>query len=76
MGDDGLASDDLWLGVILGYAFVLGIQPPNILSAQVCREWLSAELMKKLDNCRPHKNVGSVLTLEEASQFSSEVIEL
>ena len=36
-GDDGLASSLLLLGVVLGYAFVLGVRPPNLLNARVCR---------------------------------------
>ncbi|CAL8988933.1 unnamed protein product [Prunus brigantina] len=55
-GDDGLASSLLLLGVVLGYAFVLGVRPPNLLNARVRRGWLSAGLMKKLVNCWPHEH--------------------
>ena len=66
----GWLSSLLWLGVVLGYAFVLGVRPPNLLNARVRRGWLSAEFMKKLANCRPLEHVGGGLALEEASQFS------
>ena len=33
----GWLSSLLWLGVVLGYSFVLGVRPPNLLNARVCR---------------------------------------
>ena len=75
-GDDGLASSLLLLGVVLGYAFVLGVRPPNLLNARVRRGWLSAEFMKMLANRGPLEHVGGGLVLEEASQFSSWAVEL
>ena len=62
----GWLSSLLWLGVVLGYSFVLGVRPPNLLNARVRRGRLSAEFMKKLANCRPHEHVGGGSAFEEA----------
>ena len=63
-GDDGWALGELQLGVVFGYAFVLGVRPPNLLNARVRRGWLSAEFMKKLANRGPLEHVGGRLSYD------------